>query len=158
MSDGLKIRRATAADLPTLLKFEQLVIEAERPFDPTLKDSDVKYYDLDAMLADQENVLLALVEYEGEVIATGYARLEKAKQRYKFDRYAYLGFMCVSPSLRGRAVIQKLLNFLKEWVYSKGVKELRLHVYMENSSAIHAYEKFGFTPYMQEMRFEIEEL
>ena len=35
--DQLKIRVATIKDLPLLLEFEQGVITAERPFDPTLK-------------------------------------------------------------------------------------------------------------------------
>ena len=35
------VRKATLDDLPTLLLFEQGVIEAERPFDPTIKSGDI---------------------------------------------------------------------------------------------------------------------
>ncbi|HXB32890.1 MAG TPA: hypothetical protein VNV35_05695, partial [Puia sp.] len=47
----ITIRPATTADLPTLLRFEQGVISAERPMDPTIQDGPIHYYDLDKMLA-----------------------------------------------------------------------------------------------------------
>ncbi|HBK70676.1 MAG TPA: hypothetical protein DDZ39_03290, partial [Flavobacteriaceae bacterium] len=46
----INIRKATVKDLSTLLKFEQGVIEAERPLDPTLKHTSAVYYNLDEML------------------------------------------------------------------------------------------------------------
>ncbi len=45
----ITVRVADTTDLPTLLSFEEGVIEAERPFDVTLGD-DIRYYDMDAML------------------------------------------------------------------------------------------------------------
>lgn len=38
------IRKATLNDLETLRRFEQSVIDAERPFDPTLKREHTNYY------------------------------------------------------------------------------------------------------------------
>lgn len=35
------IRKATPADLETLLRFEQGVVQAERPFDPTLGEGAI---------------------------------------------------------------------------------------------------------------------
>ena len=40
------IRQARHTDLDTLFRFEQGVITAERPFDPTLKKDPIHYYDL----------------------------------------------------------------------------------------------------------------
>ena len=40
------IRIATLKDLTVLLRFEQGVIEAERPFDPTIKECEIPYYDI----------------------------------------------------------------------------------------------------------------
>ena len=39
-------REATLKDLHTLLEFEQGIIAAERPFDGTLKEGEIHYYDL----------------------------------------------------------------------------------------------------------------
>lgn len=96
------MRRATLHDLPSLLQFEQMVIDAERPYDPTLRQSPILYYDLAGMLSDKENVFVAAVEQSGEILATGYARIEAARPRYIFNHCAYLGFMCVLPDHRHR--------------------------------------------------------
>lgn len=55
---NIKIRPATSADLETLYHFEQGVITAERPFDPTLKPDPLHYYDLPAMIASPDVQLL----------------------------------------------------------------------------------------------------
>ena len=56
----MKLRLAQIDDLPTLLKFEQGVIEEERPCNDSIRNSHVKYYDLDDFLADP-NTCLQLV-------------------------------------------------------------------------------------------------
>ena len=40
------IRKATLADLPLLLEFEQALIKVERPMDRTIKEGEVSYYDI----------------------------------------------------------------------------------------------------------------
>ena len=149
------MRRATPSDLPYLLEFEQMVIDAERPYDPTLRPSPIQYYDLEGMLADNENIFIAVMEEAGEIVATGYARIETAKPRYKFDHYAYLGFMCVLPDHRGQRFIQQLIVYLSDWVKAKGINEMRLDVYSDNIAAIKAYAKLNFQPYMLQMRLAI---
>jgi hypothetical protein len=43
----LKIRKAKLEDLNTLLEFEQGIITAERPYDPTLKQGTISYYNIE---------------------------------------------------------------------------------------------------------------
>ncbi|WP_262910797.1 hypothetical protein [Wocania arenilitoris] len=38
------VRKATLKDIPVLLKFEQGLIEAERPMDSTIKEGKINYY------------------------------------------------------------------------------------------------------------------
>ena len=59
--DQLKIHVATINDLPLLLEFEQGVITAELPFDPTLKKDPTSYYDIEEMIR-AENVHLIVAE------------------------------------------------------------------------------------------------
>jgi GNAT superfamily N-acetyltransferase len=155
MNTSPNVRRAEPSDLPYLVQFEQMVIDAERPYDPTLRPSSIQYYDLEGMLADKESVLIAVMEEADEILATGYARIEAAKPRYLFDHYAYLGFMCVRPDYRGQGLIQQLIAYLSDWVAAKGINEMRLEVYSGNIAAIRAYEKLGFQPYMLQMRLTI---
>ncbi len=44
------IRKATIHDLEILLRFEQNLIAAERPFDNTLKKGYIHYYDIAEMI------------------------------------------------------------------------------------------------------------
>ena len=40
------IRPANKNDLPVLLEFEQEIVKAERPFNSTMKDGEIHFYDL----------------------------------------------------------------------------------------------------------------
>jgi GNAT superfamily N-acetyltransferase len=149
-------RKAVAGDLDVLLTFEQGVIYTERPLDPTLREGVIHYYDLKNMLAD-ENVQLVVAELEGELVGSGYARIEQSKPYLKHHRHAYLGFMYVHPGFRGKGVNGAIIEALKEWALTKNISELRLDVYVENEQAIHAYEKAGFRRHLLEMRMGIGE-
>jgi ribosomal protein S18 acetylase RimI-like enzyme len=145
------IRPATLDDLDTLLGFEQGVIATERPFDTTLRDGEIHYYDIAAMIkAPHIEVLVAVLD--NEVIGSGYARIEDSKIYLKHPKHAYLGFMYVKPEHRGKGVNQKIIDALKEWSIAQGMTELRLDVYNDNLPAIKAYEKVGFSKLMIEMR------
>ncbi len=154
--DHLQIRKATLADLPTLLRFEQGVIEAERPYDPTLKTGQIHYYNLEEMIT-ASHIELLVAELDNELIGAGYARIESAKPYLQHSHYAYLGFMYVEPEHRGKGVNKNIIAALQEWAYSQQVTELRLEVYVENASAIKAYEKLGFAKLLVEMRLGLNE-
>lgn len=148
------VRPATTADLPALLRFEQGVISAERPMDATIQDGAIHYYDLNAMLTSA-HVHLLVAETDGIPIGCGYARIDPSRHYLKHATHAYLGFMYVEPSYRGKAVNQLVIDALKDWVRSRNITELRLDVYTTNENAIRAYEKAGFTPYLINMRMGI---
>ena len=147
-------RKATPSDLPTLLLFEQEIIKAERPFDPTIRPDPVRYYDLEGMLEDPQ-VEVQVAEADGKLVGVGYARVSESRHFLNHTQHAYLGFMYVVPAHRGTGVIQRILEVLKEWAFSRGLTELRLEVYSENTNAIRAYEKAGFMPLMTEMRLRL---
>ena len=149
--DNLIIRKATRDDLPTLLRFEQGVITAERPFDPTLKREETHYYDLHEMIT-ASHIELLVAEMEGKLIGSGYARIEASKPYLQHTQHAYLGFMYVEPGYRGQGVNQAIVDALEKWSIDKGITEMRLEVYHENTSAVKAYEKVGFERLLIEMR------
>jgi len=147
-------RVATLDDLTTLYEFEQRIISAERPFDPTLKPGHINYYDIKVMIQSNDTeVIVALVG--DEIISSGYVRIEKSESYLKHDYHAYLGYMYVKPEYRGKGVIQKLIEELKSWAKSRNTIEIRLDVYSDNHPAVRAYEKTGFKKHLVEMRMEI---
>ncbi|WP_339629956.1 GNAT family N-acetyltransferase [uncultured Maribacter sp.] len=151
MSNEIKIREAVKNDLPVLLQFEQQVVKAERPFDPTIKNSNVSYYDLEALILNPRAIVLVACEEE-KIVASGYAVEKPARPYLDHKTYAYLGFMYTEPAYRGQGINGKIVTSLQEWASSVGLTEIRLHVYSENEPAIRAYEKVGFKKHMIEMR------
>jgi len=149
--EDLIVRKAKIDELETLLGFEQGIIKAERPFDPTLKDGEIHYYDLEKLILSPESEVLVAVVGD-EIVGSGYAQIRKADDFLKHERFAYLGFMYVKPAHRGRGVVQAILDALKKWTLEKGLTEIRLEVYNANTAAVRAYEKAGFKPNLLEMR------
>ena len=145
------IRKATLNDLDTLLAFEQGIINAERPFDPTLKKEHTHYYDIEKMIEAPE-VELLVAELGKEIIGSGYARIENAKAYLQHQQHAYLGFMYVVPHHRGKGVNKMIIDALTTWATAENITELRLDVYQENEAAIKAYERVGFAKHMIAMR------
>ena len=152
--EPITVRKAVAADLAAIFQFEQGIIATERPFDPTLKDGHINYYDLEKMLT-ATNVHVVVAEAGSEIVGSGYARIEDSKPYLKHQQHAYLGFMFVRPDYRGKGVNQKVIEALQEWAITQNITEFRLEVYHDNLPAIRAYEKIGFKKHMIEMRMEI---
>lgn len=152
--DDIKYRPATLDDLPTLLEFEQGVIDYERTFDSNLKDNTT-YYKLKDLI--QSNSVELIIAYtKNKIIASGYAKIVDAKPYHKNPKYVYMGFMYVNPEYRGKGIIQNLIEALKTWAKSKNIFEARLEVYNDNASAIKAYEKNGFKKHMIEMKIVLK--
>tara|TARA_B110000008_G_scaffold122344_1_gene124799 strand:- start:628 stop:846 length:219 start_codon:yes stop_codon:yes gene_type:complete len=63
--------------------------------------------------------------------------------------------MFTKEDYRGRGVNKKIMNYLYDWSFSKGINEVRLEVYPTNIPAIKAYEKSGMTCSMQTMRIDL---
>jgi ribosomal protein S18 acetylase RimI-like enzyme len=155
MKDFITVREAKIEELETLLEFEQGVVEAERPFDSTLRTGEIHYYDL-AKLIESPLSAVFVAELDGDLIASGYVLEKEAKDYLKHEHYAYLGFMYVKPEYRRKGVNQQILDALLNWAKERKLTEIRLEVYSQNLSALKAYEKAGFKPLLLEMRLEIE--
>lgn len=152
-----QIRKANLKDLPALLEMEQGLIAVERTMDPTIKEGEISYYDLQGFItADDTEVLVA--EHNGKIVASGYARIKDDRHYLKHKKQAYLGFMFVVKEHRGKQLNKLIIDNLLVWCKNKGFFELRLDVYEDNIPAIRAYEKIGFKKHMINMRMNIEDL
>lgn len=141
-------------DLPVLYDFEQGIVEVERPWDPTLQEDHINYYDIKAMiLSDAAEVKVATAG--DEIVGSGYVKIKKALPYQRYKQYAYVGFMYVKPNYRGQGISDMIIESLTEWAQANNLTELRLNVYQDNDSAIRAYEKSGLKKHMIEMRKKI---
>ena len=156
MTKNIDIRPARQEDIDILLMLEQEIVTAERPFDATIRKSQVSYYDLKALLTKTNAHII--VACDGDVIVScGYALEKQARAYLDHETYAYLGFMFTLPEYRGKGINALIIEALKEWSLSKGLTEVRLTVYNDNEPALRAYEKVGFKRHIIEMRLRMEE-
>jgi len=153
--EPITVRTATINDLDTLLRFEQGVITAERPFDETIRTGDINYYDI-VHLINAPHIEIVVAQTGDKLIGSGYARIEDSRLYLNHKQHAYLGFMYVEPEYRGRGVNKMVIETLKQWSISRGMVELRLDVYHNNAPAIKAYEKVVFSPLLLQMRMDIK--
>lgn len=156
MGDKVHVRPATRDDLPVLREFEQGIITAERPYDHTLKPDPISYYDIGELI-DSQDAEVAVIEIGGEIVASGYAQKKLSRRYLRNEYHAFLGFMFVRPSARGQGLNQVLMDHLLCWARSRDLPEVHLTVYPGNEPAVRAYEKAGFTPYILEMRLNLDE-
>lgn len=154
--DDILIRPATPDDLDVLREFEQAVITAERPFDPTIKRGPTNYYDVRQLIEAPEVEFLVAVQ-KGRPIGSGYGRIERSEPYYEHSHHSYLGFMYVVPEHRGKGVNRLIVDALFAWSRARGVNEIRLEVYTDNAAAIRAYEKAGFAANLTTMRLRLDQ-
>ena len=147
----ITIRTAALTDLEVLLAFEQELIKAERPFDKTIREAPVCYYDLKGMILDNE-VAVIVAEINNTIVSCGTAVVKRARSYLDHKEYVNFGFMFTLPEYRGMRINKMILDSLRTWALSKGYKEMRLTVYSDNIPAIKAYEKAGFVSHIIEMR------
>lgn len=156
LADMYIVRVATLEDLPVLLDFEQGLIQAERPMDPTIKEGKISYYDVGEFIRSKDAEVYVVVR-EGKILASGCARIMPDRHYLKHEKMGYLGFMYVVEEYRGRGLNQLIMEKLVEWCKNRGLKEMRLGVYDSNEPALRAYEKAGFKKHLITMRLNIEE-
>ena len=151
----LTTRPATKADLPALLEFEQGIITAERPFDPTLKPDPISYYDVGAMIDDPD--VEVIVAVDGDlVVGSGYAKEKPSVHCVDPPTHCFLGCMFGRLEYRGQGVNGLVTEALLDWARARGLTEVQLRVYDDNVGAVRAYAKKGFAKYMVVMRLGLD--
>lgn len=145
------IRTATLNDLSVLKGFEQGIVKAERPFDESIKPDPVSYYDLAELITGEQSEIYVAIK-DGKIVGSGSIKLKRSRHYQDPEYHAYLGFMFVPETYRGKGINKLIMTALLDWAKRRGLTEIRLTVYSDNAPAIRAYEKAGFDHYMTEMR------
>lgn len=150
------VRTAEQSELPTLRRFEQGIVAAERPFDQTLRPDPITYHDIESLIASPD-AEIAVAEIAASLVGCGFAVKRESRHYTEPPFHAHLGFMFVEPEYRGQGINQAILRHLLSWAKGKGLTETRLTVYPGNRPAVRAYEKAGFAAHILEMRMNTSE-
>ena len=146
------VRTATLSDLPALRQLQQQLIQFERPFDPTMPSGHVEYYNLRELL-HSEKVKCLVVETEGRIVGCGFGKIKRNPEWPKSPKIGYIGLMFIEKNYRHQGIGNQIITSLLHWFKECQISDIRLKVYAHNSKALKAYEKYGFTSFMTEMRY-----
>jgi ribosomal protein S18 acetylase RimI-like enzyme len=153
--DRITFREALNTEVDSLRELEQKVVEAERPYNVSIKRDNPTYYDLEHLISS-ESACVLVAEDSNKIVGTGYVQIRTSKASLMHEKHGYLGFMYVEPSHRGLGLNKLIMDKLIAWGKEQGLCDFYLDVYTENQPAIRAYEKSGFRQSMVEMKLSLK--
>ena len=133
----MSFRRATEADLPTLLEMQRDFYARDMAFDPASALRSMRQLATDDSLGR-----LFVIEHENAIV--GYFAIAFGFSLEFRGRDAFLDELYVAPQARGRGLGTAALRAVEEACLEAGVKALHLEVHHENHGAKALYRRSGF--------------
>ena len=137
---ALDIRRAKSADLESLVSFA--VAEAKEA-EGVKKDSERVRQGVTTALND-DSISMYWVLEKNNTGVIGSVSIVKEWSDWNSGYYWWIQNMYILPEFRGKGLMQRLIQALKDTAREEGALELRLYVHKNNAQAISAYQKVGF--------------
>lgn len=92
------------------------------------------------------NRLVYIYKVKGEFIGEGALVFDASDPDYTIpNKRIYVSRMIVKKEYRGRGIGNEILEFLIRKAEEMGFSEMTIGVDKDNTTALHLYEKFGFT-------------
>lgn len=155
----MKVRKATAQDVPTLVALFQELDRMQRDwrvFSPRPGFYDevaVKYREsLDA--ADR---LLVVAEEDGEVAGMAYGET-RVPSRFSDERSLEISGVMVRSGHRGRGVGRALAGETARFAEEIGVRWIELKVFWPNETAMEFWRTLGFSPRVVQLTAKVDEV
>jgi GNAT superfamily N-acetyltransferase len=134
------IRRARSADLESLVSFA--VAEAKEAEGIT-KDSERVRQGITTALHDESVAMYWVLEQNNTGVIGGVS-IVKEWSDWNSGYYWWIQNMYILPEFRGKGLMERLIQALKDTARNEDALELRLYVHKNNAQAISAYQKVGF--------------
>ena len=139
-SKNFLVRRATALDVEKLVSF---AIAEAREVEKTARSSELIREGVRVGLEDDSIAMYWVLEKEDlEVI--GNVSVVKEWSNWNAGYYWWIQSMFLHPEYRGKGLMDKLIEAVKETAKQGDAVDLRLYVHNRNERAIKAYRKSGF--------------
>jgi ribosomal protein S18 acetylase RimI-like enzyme len=156
----IHVRRATAADLPSLGRLGALLVRQHYEFDrrrflaPTT-DTPGHYASFLGSQLDDPDVLLLVAEHDARVVGYAYVAFEGHDYQALRGPAALLHDLIVDPDYRGRGAGRALLSATLS-LTSPRVPRVILYTAQRNEPAQRFFERMGFRRTMIEMTREAD--
>ncbi len=160
------IRKAKLNDINIILNFEKKLYDYSvnllNKFNPEdLVDIRLRD-DFENILFDyikarifSKNDAIFIVESDGEVIGHMIISIKKNFPIFKMKHYGRINTVFIKKEFRNRNISSKLKDEAINWFKKKGIYRVSLNVDPNNKRAINAYNKWGLSLSLFEMRMNI---
>lgn len=142
---SVRIRYATPSDGPFVLALAPRLIAFDVPrwrdSGAILRSSEAQLTDALSASGPEEEVLIA-EDFEARPL--GFIHVESAEDFFTGRAQGYVSNLAIEKAAEGRGVGRALMEAAETWTRSRGMGELTLYVFTNNSSARAFYERLGF--------------
>ena len=158
----VRVRAATAADLPVIGRLGMLLVEAHHAFDkkrflPPSPRTAAGYASFLAARLAEPDAMILVAESDGTVIGYAYAAVEGYDWMSLRGPAGILHDVLVDPAYRGRGVGRQLVEAALAHLRARGVPRVVLSTAEPNVAAQRLFTKLGFRRTMIEMTLELED-
>lgn len=136
--DGLELRLATEADVPTILSFIQQLADYEKLSDQVVATEQKLR---DTLFADNPYAEVVLANYQGKDV--GFALFFHNYSTFLAKPGIYLEDLFVEPACRGGGVGKALITYLAKLAVERDCGRLEWSVLDWNQPAIDFYQSLG---------------
>jgi ribosomal protein S18 acetylase RimI-like enzyme len=156
MSGNFKVINTELKDLPNIIRwFDESIAYQEKHGYPTWKN-----YDQGALTRDIENKRSYIAVNDNDAgIAFSVSYRDRVIWRHLDDgKSVYLHRIVVNPAFKGQKLFGVILDWAKDHVKEKSLKNIRMDTWADNQNIINYYKSFGFETIEDFTTPDIEEL
>ena len=131
-----QIRRATAEDKPEWLRMRQGL----------WPEAPIEYldYDLDEILADDQQAVFVAAGTDGSLVAFIEAGMRSHVEGCETSPVGYIEAWYVDEHVRGQKLGKEMVRVAENWAREKGMAEMASDTWLENETSIAAHLKMGY--------------
>ena len=131
-----QIRRATVEDKPEWLRMRQGL----------WPEAPIEYldYDLDEILADDEQAVFVAAGADGSLVAFIEAGMRSHVEGCETSPVGYIEAWYVDEHVRGQKLGKEMVRVAENWAREKGMAEMASDTWLENETSIAAHLKMGY--------------
>ena len=152
MSSFVKIVRAGEEHVPAIVDLWKRLSDYQTAFDLVHRlrdDAGIGFqrYVRSKLLSEEDLFLVAVI---GDSVV-GFSMSAVSKGRpdvYERASFVEISDMFVLEEYRRRGIATQMLNHVRRWVESKGIRRIELHVEARNSIGLAFWKKQGFKDYI----------
>lgn len=156
----MKIRKAQAKDIDSILKLLSQVLEIHAKIRPDIFISGTTKYTREELLEILNDNSRPVYVAESDSGIVGYAFCIVREAAFSTTMHPkkslYIDDLCVDGSVRGKGIGKALFSYVKSEAKRLSCSEVTLAVWHGNDSAMAFYERQGMTPKKTIMEIKID--